>query len=114
MDKKIAKAKVLQVRISPLKVRQMLALIRNKNASSALQILKFSPQKSARVVYKVLNSAMANAEHNFGMDMDKLVVVEATVDQGPVMKRFNPVSMGRAHPYKHRTSHVTIAVAESA
>ena len=107
-----AKAMVRQARISPLKVRQVLTLINRKKADEALLILKFSPQKAARVVYKVLHSAMANAEHNFGMDMDKLVVVNAAADNGPVMKRFRAVGKGSAHPYKHRTTHVTVVVAE--
>ena len=108
-----AKAMVRQARISPLKVRQMLTLINRKKAGEALLILKFSPQKAARVVYKVLHSAMANAEHNYGMDMDKLVVVNAVADNGPVMKRFRAAAKGSAHPYKHRTTHVTVVVAES-
>lgn len=106
------KAVARQVRVSPIKVRRVLALIKGKKANDALTILKYSPQKSARLVGKVLQSAVANAEHNFGMDTDKLHVVAATADQGPRMKRFRPVSMGRAHPYIHRTSHVTVVVAE--
>ena len=107
-----AKAISRQERVSPLKVRQMLTLISHKKAEEALLILKFSPQKAARVVYKVLHSAMANAEHNLGMDMDKLVVANGTADNGPVMKRFRAVSKGSAHRYKHRTTHVTVVVAE--
>ena len=107
-----AKAMVRQVRISPTKIRQILALIRGKDAEEAMTILRFSPQKAARIVYKVLQSAVANAEHNFGMDTDKLHVLAAYADQGPSMKRFRPASMGRAHPYVHRTSHVTVSVAE--
>jgi len=107
-----AKAKVRQVRISPTKVRQVLTLIRGKKAEDAMTILRFSPQKAARVVFKVLQSAIANAEHNYGMDTDRLRVLTAYADQGPTMKRFRPVSMGRAHPYVHRTSHVTVTVAE--
>ena len=64
------------------------------------------------LVLKVLQSAVANAEHNYGMDTDKLHVVAAFADQGPSMKRFRPASMGRAHPYVHRTSHVTVTVSE--
>ena len=107
-----AMAMVRQVRISPLKVRQTLTLINHKKAAEALLILKFSPQKAARTVYKVLHSAMANAEHNYGMDMDKLVVVNAVANNGPVMKRFRATAKGSAHPYKHRTTHVTVVVAE--
>jgi len=63
-------------------------------------------------VEKVLKSAVANAEHNYGLDVDKLVVVRASADQGSYMKRFRPVSMGRAHAYRHHTSHITVVVAE--
>ena len=111
-SKTLARAMARQARISPAKVRQVLALIRDKNAGDAMTILRFSPQKAARIVYKVLQSAVANAEHNYGMDMDKLYVYTAFADQGPTMKRFRPVSMGRAHPYVHRTSHVTVVVSE--
>lgn len=107
-----AKALARQVRISPFKVRQVLPLIRGKNVDEALMILRYNPKKSAQIVAKVLQSAVANAEHNFGMDTDKLKVVSATADQGPSMKRWRPVSMGRAHPYRHRTTHVTVKVAE--
>ena len=82
MEKSTAKAMARQVRISPMKVRQVLALIRGKDAGEALTILRFSPQKAARIVYKVLQSAVANAEHNYGMDTDKLQVVTAFADQG--------------------------------
>lgn len=112
MPVSVAKAIARQVRISPTKVRQVLPLIRGKGAEEALTILRFSPQKAAKIVYKVLQSAVANAEHNYGMDVDKLYVYTACADQGPVMKRFRPVSMGRAHPYVHRTSHVTVTVSE--
>lgn len=101
-----------QVRISANKVRQVLALIRGKKASDALLILKYTPNKGARVAEKVLKSAVANAEHNFGLDMDKLVVKEAKADQGSYMKRFRPVSMGRAHAFRRHTCHVTVAVGE--
>ena len=110
--KTMARAMARQARIAPTKVRQVLTLIRGKGAEEALTILRFSPQKAARIVYKVLQSAVANAEHNYGMDMDKLYVLTAFADQGPMMKRFRPVSMGRAHPYVHRTSHVTVTVSE--
>lgn len=100
------------VRISPYKVRQVLPLIRGKKVGEALLILRYTPKKAARLVEKVLKSAVANAEFNFGMDVEKLKVVEARADHGPRMKRFRPVSMGRAHPYMHRTSHITVTVAE--
>ena len=106
------KASAKQIRISANKVRRVLALVRGKNASEALMILKYTPNKPARYAEKVLKSAVANAEFNFGMDVEKLKVVEAKADQGPSMKRFRPVSMGRAHAYVHRTSHITVTVAE--
>jgi len=108
-----AKAMARQVRISPNKIRQVLTLIRGKKAEEAMIILRFSPKKAARIVFKVLQSAIANAEHNYGMDSDKLRVLAAYADKGPSMKRFRPASMGRAHPYVHRTSHVTVTVTES-
>ncbi|MEA3507646.1 MAG: 50S ribosomal protein L22 [Synergistota bacterium] len=107
-----AKAVARQVRISPTKSRQVLALIRGKEVEKALFDLRFTPKKAARVIEKVLRSAIANAEHNYGLDIDKLVVAKAYADQGSSMKRFRPVSMGRAHGYKHRTSHITVVVAE--
>ncbi len=109
---KTATAMTRNVRISQYKVRQVLELIRGKSAERAQVILKFSDKKAAGIILKVLNSAMANAEHNYGMDLDKLYVHAAYADKGPVMKRFRPVSMGRAHPYVHRTSHVTITLGE--
>ena len=109
---KTATAKTVNARISPYKVRQVLELIRGKSAEKASVILKFSDKKAARIILKVLNSAMANAEHNYGMDLDKLYVHEAFADKGPVMKRFRPVSMGRAHPYVHRTAHITVKLGE--
>ncbi len=107
-----AKAIAKTVRISPYKVRQVLPLIRGKKVGDAMMVLRYTPKKAARIVEKVLKSAVANAEFNFGMDVEKLKVVSATADHGPRMKRFRPVSMGRAHPYVHRTSHITVTVAE--
>ncbi len=100
------------VRISPYKVRQVLPLIRGKKVGDAMMILRYTPKKAARLVEKVLKSAVANAEFNFGMDVEKLKVIEATANQGPSLKRFRPVSMGRAHRYEHRTSHIKVTVAE--
>ena len=107
-----AKAMAWQVRISTTKVRQVLELIRGKKAADAMVILKYTPNRSARYIEKTLKSAVANAEHNLGLDIDKLVVVKATADQGASMKRFRPVSHGRAHAFRHHTSHITVAVAE--
>jgi len=106
------KATARQVRISASKARQVLALIRGKKASDALLALKFTPNRGARYAEKVLKSAVANAEHNFGLDMDKLVVKEAMADQGSYMKRFRPASMGRAHAFRHHTCHISVVVGE--
>jgi large subunit ribosomal protein L22 len=112
MESKEAKATAWQVRIPIDKARQTLELIRGKKASDALAILKFTPNKGARYIEKTLKSALANAEHNLGLDIDKLSVVTAFADQGPYMRRFRPVSHGRAHPFRRHTSHITVAVAE--
>ncbi len=106
------KATAQQVRISASKVRQVLALIRGKKASDALLVLKYTPNRGARYTEKVLKSAVANAEHNFGLDMDKLVVKAAMADQGSYMKRFRPASMGRAHAFRHHTCHISVVVGE--
>ncbi|HOO64273.1 MAG TPA: 50S ribosomal protein L22 [Synergistaceae bacterium] len=112
MEVREARAIARQVRISPTKVRQVMRLITGKHVGDAMLALKYSPKKAARIVEKVLQSAVANADHNYGMDVENLVVAKAYADKGPVMKRFRPVSMGRAHPYRHQTSHVTVVVAE--
>lgn len=106
------KAMASKIRLSATKARQVLALIRGKNASDALLVLKYTPNKGARYAEKVLKSAIANAEHNYGLDIDKLVVREAMADQGSYMKRFRPVSMGRAHAFRHHTCHITVVVGE--
>ncbi|HOU32234.1 MAG TPA: 50S ribosomal protein L22 [Synergistaceae bacterium] len=113
MDKiREAHAMAKQVRISPNKARQVLRLIAGKNANDAVMTLRYTPKKAARFIEKILNSAVANADHNFGMDVDKLVVVKAVADTGTTLRRFRPVSMGRAHPFRHYTCHITVAVAE--
>jgi large subunit ribosomal protein L22 len=107
-----ALATARQLRISIDKARQVLELIRGKKVSDALVILKFTPNKGARYVEKLLKSALANADHNLGLDIDKLYVVKAFADQGAYMRRFRPVSHGRAHAFRHHTSHITVTVAE--
>ena len=96
------------IRMSPYKVRRALALIRGKGVNEASAILQYADIVSAEPVRKVLLSAAANAEHNFGMDRGDLVVAEAFADQGPTLKRMNPVSKGRAHSILKRTSHITV------
>ena len=96
------------IRMSPYKVRRALALIRGKSVNEAAAILDYATIVSAEPVKKVLLSAAANAEHNYGMDRGDLIVAEAFADQGPTLKRMNPVSKGRAHAILKRTSHITV------
>ena len=96
------------IRMSPYKVRRALALIRGKSVNEAAAILEYATIVSAEPVKKVLLSAAANAEHNYGMDRGDLIVAEAYADQGPTLKRMNPVSKGRAHSILKRNSHITV------
>lgn len=96
------------IRMSPYKVRRALALIRGKSVNEAAAILEYANIISAEPVKKVLLSAAANAEHNFGMDRGNLIVAEAFADQGPTLKRMQPVSKGRGHSILKRTSHITV------
>lgn len=107
-----AKAVAKYVRIAPRKVRVVMNLIRGKNVADAFAILKFTPKAGADVIEKVLKSAVANAENNFDMNVDKLYVSSAYVDQGPTLKRIHPRSRGQAFSIFKRTSHVTVVVAE--
>ena len=107
-----AKAVAKYVRIAPRKVRVVMNLIRGKNVADAFAILKFTPKAGADVIEKVLKSAVANAENNFDLNVDKLYVASAYVDQGPTLKRIHPRSRGQAFSIFKRTSHVTVVVAE--
>ena len=105
-----AKAKATYVRISPRKVQIVLDLIRNQPADKA--ILKFTHKAACEPVSKVLKSAIANAENNFNMDVSRLVVSEAHVAPGPVLKRIQPRAQGRAYRINKRTSHITLVLKE--
>ena len=109
-----AVAKVTHVRIAPRKVRVVIDLIRNKSVGEAIGVLKNTPKAASPVVEKLLNSAIANAEHNFDMNVDNLSVSEIFVDQGPTLKRIHPRSRGQAFKILKRTSHVTVVVKERA
>ncbi|MNJ37708.1 50S ribosomal protein L22 [compost metagenome] len=87
-------------------------LIRGKQVGDAIAILRHTPKAASPIVEKLLNSAIANAEHNYSLDVNKLVVTEAYVNQGPTMKRFRPRAMGRASRINKRTSHITLVVSE--
>ncbi|CZQ93334.1 ribosomal protein l22 signature [Trichococcus palustris] len=107
-----AKATAKTVRIAARKVRLVVDLIRGKSIGEAISILKFTPRGASPVVEKVLMSAIANAEHNYDLDIEKLVVSEAYVNEGATMKRFRPRAKGSASPILKRTSHITIVVSE--
>ena len=107
-----SKAVAKYVRIAPRKVRVVMDLIRGKNVAEAFAILKFTPKVGADAIEKVLKSAVANAENNFDMNVDKLYVSSAFVDQGPTLKRIHPRSRGQAFKILKRSSHVTVAVSE--
>ena len=109
-----AKAVAKYIRIAPRKIRVVMDLIRGKNIGEAFAILKYTPKVGADVIEKVLKSAVANAEHNFDMNVDNLYVSEIFVDQGPTLKRIHPRSRGQAFKILKRTSHVTVVVKERA
>jgi len=98
------------VRGSAIKFRRYLDLIRGKDAQEALNIMDHMPGSNARVIYKTLLSACANADHNNSLPIDTLKVTKAWADKGPVMKRFRPRARGRAFPIRKPISHVTIVV----
>ena len=107
-----ARAQVKYVRISPRKVRIVCDLIRGKDIDTAAAILMNTPKAASEPLVKLLKSACANAENNFNMDADKLVVTQVFATPGPILKRMRPRAQGRAYRINKRTSHVTIAVAE--
>ena len=107
-----AKAIAKYVRISPLKVNFICKEIRGKQVDEALAILKFTPKKGARILEKVLNSAIANAEHNFGLNREDLFVSQAYANNAPVMKRWRPKAKGMAYPILKRSSHVGVVIEE--
>lgn len=106
------KAKLTYARISPQKCRLVADQIRGLPVEKALQLLAFSPKKGAEIVKKVLESAIANAEHNDGADIDELKVSSIFVDQGPTLKRMRARAKGRGNRILKRTSHITVMVAD--
>jgi large subunit ribosomal protein L22 len=103
-------ARATHVRVTPMKARRVVDLIRHQPTDQARAILKFAPQAASEDVLKVLESAIANATHNAGLDADTLIVSRATVDEGPTLKRFQPRAQGRAYRIRKRTSHIMIEV----
>jgi large subunit ribosomal protein L22 len=107
-----AKASANFVRIAPRKAQLVVDLIRGKQVGEAIAILRHTPKSASPIAEKLLNSAIANAEHNFQLDVNKLVISQVYVNQGPTMKRFRPRAMGRASRINKRTSHITLVVSE--
>jgi large subunit ribosomal protein L22 len=101
------------IRISPTKVDVIISKIRGKSYKEALQILKYLPQKSGAIVWQTLYSAVSNATNNFDLAKENLIITEAYVNQGPILKRVRPRAQGRAFAIQKKMSHVTIKVAES-
>ena len=100
------------IRISPRKVRLIMDEIRGRKIEEALNQLSFAPQKGAFILKKLIDSAVANAEQNFEMDVDKLYIKRIFADGGPTLKRFRPRAMGRAAKIRKRTSHLTVVLDE--
>jgi len=111
-----ALAKVKHIRVTPMKARRVVNLIRGKQATEALAILKFAPQQASEPIYKLVHAAIANAKvkadaANLAFDEDDLIVSQAFVDEGTTLKRFMPRAQGRAFRILKRTSHITVVVA---
>jgi large subunit ribosomal protein L22 len=107
-----AKAQAKMIRISSRKVKLVIDLVRGKTVGEAFAILALTPKAASPVVSKLIRSAVANAEHNYNMDVEKLYVKEIYVGEGPTLKRFRPRAQGRATQILKRTSHITAVVAE--
>ena len=107
-----AKAVLRYARISPRKVNIVNDLIRNKDVATARGILMNTPKAASSLLIKLLDSAVANAENNFGLDTDKLYIAEIYANAGPTLKRIRPRAQGRAFRIRKRTSHITIVVKE--
>jgi large subunit ribosomal protein L22 len=101
------------VRIPPQKVRLIMDEVRGKKVEEAIRMLTFSPQKGARLLRKLINSAVANAEANKELDVDSLFIKTIFADEGPMMKRFRPRAMGRATRIRKRMSHLTVILDEN-
>jgi large subunit ribosomal protein L22 len=105
-----ARAVARYVRVSPMKARRVVNLVRGLPATEALTVLQFATQSASEPVYKVVASAIANAENNEKLDRESLLVSEAFVDEGPTMKRYRPRAHGRAYRIRKRTSHITVVL----
>ncbi|MGD9559170.1 MAG: 50S ribosomal protein L22 [Oscillospiraceae bacterium] len=111
-EKQMAKAKLQYARISPRKVSVVLDLIRKQPVDKALAILQYTPKAASEPLYKLVKSAMANAENNHNMDKDNLYVAQCYVTAGPTLKRIQPKDHGKAFRILKRTSHITVVLEE--
>ena len=100
------------VRISPRKIRLVMDQVRGKQVGDALNMLSFAPQRGARILKKLVNSAIANAEQNTSVDVDSLYIMRVYADEGPTLKRWRPRAQGRATSLRKRTSHLTVVLNE--
>ncbi len=99
-------------RMSPKKVREVAREVQGRPAADALELLRFIPRKSARLIAKTLASAIANAENNHNLSADDLTVKRCLIEEGPTFKRYQPVARGSAHPIHKRTSHIRIVLTD--
>jgi large subunit ribosomal protein L22 len=106
------KAKHRFADMGPRKIRQFAALIRNRPADEALELLRFLPNKGARLLEQVVKSALGNAEDRGARNLDDLIVVESRVDGGPIMKRIMPRARGTAYPIKRRLAHIHVTLSD--
>jgi large subunit ribosomal protein L22 len=104
------KAVAKGVRISPRKIAVVAALVRGRSVADALTILEHTPRRSATAVRKVIQSAQANADHNHGYKPASLQITDISVTPGPRLRRYRPISHGRAHPFERKTSHIRVVV----
>ncbi len=107
-----AQATLKYLRMAPRKVRLVADLVRGRPVEEAIRILRFTHRRASLPVRKVIESAVANAENNHGLDIDQLWVREIRVDEGPTLKRWRPRAQGRAFPIMKRTSHVSVVLEE--
>nr|YP_009296928.1 ribosomal protein L22 [Bangiopsis subsimplex]AOM66271.1 ribosomal protein L22 [Bangiopsis subsimplex]ARO90367.1 50S ribosomal protein L22 [Bangiopsis subsimplex] len=100
------------IRTSPFKARRVLDQIRGKTYTEASLILEFMPYRSSRIILQILRSAIANAEHNYGLSKNQLKITATHADKGPIFKRFRPRAQGRGYPIRKPTCHITVEVGE--
>lgn len=111
--KEIISATSKYIRISPTKIDKIISKIRGKSYKEALQILKYLPQKTGAIVWQTLYSAISNATNNFELEKENLMIKEAFVNQGPILKRMRPRAQGRAFAIQKKMAHITIRVCET-